>query len=297
MSHKKAALITLAFLAALLLGDRGLSFLLKKSLSYSPNRFITLYESDSRADILVLGNSRANRNFTEPELERLLGLKVVNLGLGDVSAVLSEALFFDFIDHHGNPGMLVIEATNLKVNSLEMGNMRLLGLYSERIREIIRNLHPQLYSTSAVFNLFHFNNEVFIRSIMEIFKEYKDKKLYGGISDKLLAILRKKERYTAPDLNDYSQNEAAFLRMLNYADTHNIPVRIILAPYFSVNGPNTDRYPRIWADYLKGLVGDRRIWDYTNLLEDRDLFKDQLHLNTKGARKFHEELISDGVFE
>ncbi len=297
MGTKKVLLLAVLSSSAFFAGDRLISWGIGSMLSMSHNRFVEMYSGKPEPGVLILGNSRADRHFTAPELERLLELDVTNCGIGGLSTVVSEVLLYDYVERVGKPKLLIIEPSNMIVEPNVVGDMRLFGLYSERMRNLTLDLQPKLYYTSKVFHLFRFNNDMFMRAFIGIFKREEDRRFRVTISDELLQKLKIEDE--SPDLKKitYSQNEQALKRMLEFADSNAIPVRIVMTPMLHFNQEVSTRNGKAWIEDLRGMVGAHKVWDYSDAFANPSLFGDRLHLNAKGLRAMNELLVRDGFFE
>ena len=289
----KAILITVAFLCALIAGDRVISWGLRTAMSYSQNRFVDLYQGRFTPGVLVLGNSRSDRHFPAPQVAEISGVDVANLGLGGESTMLSEALLYDYVDRVGKPQLLIVEASNLSVAPDNMGDMRLFGTYSERIRELTRQWKPKLYYTSALFNLFQLNNEMFFRVMLAIVRKERDRRHFAVIPDVMVERLRT-EKARPIDLREANRN--ALLRILKYTEERDIPTRVIVTPYLDVRNSEVEAFTAEFVSESQQALGRLKVWDYSKALPDREHFRDRVHLNAKGVDALLSKLKTDGFF-
>jgi len=297
MTYKKALFISIIFVGLLLGGDRLLSVVIEQIISFSENRFVSVYEGDHSPGILVLGNSRADAHFPASWLERISGEHVDNIGIGGESTVLSEALLYDYVDRLGKPKLLIIEPTNLVTNPDKVGDIRLFGIYSERIKEIVKQTNPDLYYGSELFHLLQYNNEMFIRVMYGIVKKGGGERVYKSvISDKLLEKLVNNPR-EATTLKIFEENVNSLQRMIAFADDHKIQLRLVISPYLRIENGTVTPYTKELIHRLHEIVGAHRLWNYTGEVVGRLKFRDSKHLNTAGVDAFHKELIKDGLFD
>lgn len=294
-NHKHALLILIVFISILWGGDKLLSLMLQEVLSFSEDRFIKLYESKYSESAVIIGNSRADRHFPAPQLSPIIGMPVVNLGLGRESMVLSEVLFRDYVEHNGLPRLLIIEPTNMVTDPTIVGGMRLFGIYSERINRLTRELNPEYFYTTRLFNLFYFNNEMFFRVLMGVIRPEKDRRHHGIIPDRLITELRKKE---AKGVMHHKENEMAIIRILEFAASNDIDVRLIATPYLSLNNVDQHDYMKDWLDWLQNRIGNNyRVFNYTRAIKRKENFRDTVHLNAKGVGELNKLFVNDNVFK
>src|SRR5215208_6499438 len=97
---RKPVAVALLFLAVVLAGDRLGAGVLRRLLLQSQSRFSTVYRGAARADVLVVGDSRAVNGVNRSEAQRLGGQRVFNLGYNGMGSVLTEALIADYLDHN-----------------------------------------------------------------------------------------------------------------------------------------------------------------------------------------------------
>jgi len=289
---RQALKIGLLFLVALFASDRLIAFGLKHAVDHSQDRFVRMYTGRARADILILGNSRADRHFPPRRLEALLpGKRVVNLGLGGISTTLSEALLLDFIERNGPPKTLVLALGGLNVDPASVGDMRLFGVYSNRIRAVTRHHDPKLYVAGTLFRLFRFNNEMFLRVLLGIVKEEKDRTLKAPIPSRLVERLR---RRTPDPVHAFPENLESLRHIIDCCDRNGIVFVPVITPVLEVNTP-----PNFgeWRREVGRTIGGRAaIRDYSTLVSDPALFHDASHLNADGVDVLLARMIRDGTF-
>jgi len=296
---QRLAVLAVVFASVVLVGDRALSFILEKAVAASHNRHVSMYTGKAGGDVLVVGNSRADRHFPPRMIHDLTDLSVVNVGLGGVSMRMSEILVKDYLDRYPPPKLLVVEASNLGADPGEIGDMRLFMIYSERIRLLERELRPHLYYVGEVFHLFRFNNFMFVRTLYELRERQSDRLHRGVISDAVLERLARSEGVIEEELPEpHPENVEAFQRLLAYAAELDIPTRAVVTPYLHL--PDRDRTTRYqWlTDEIDAVAGpERRVWDYSHAVEDTAGFRDPVHLNAQGVEMMLRTMMDDGFFE
>ena len=75
-------------------------------------------------------------------MAKKLDVRVVNLGFGGVSTVMSEVLLRDYVERNGRPRLLVVEPTCLTVSADEVGDMGLFTIFSERLNQLVKERNP-----------------------------------------------------------------------------------------------------------------------------------------------------------
>ncbi len=279
------------FIALLFFGDRLGAWCLQKLVARSQDRYVAMYEGRAKADILVLGNSRADNHFPPQMMNRALGVTTVNLGLGGVSAKLSEALMEDFIERNGTPKLIVVEATVLEVDPATIGDMMIFTSYSRRIAALLKEGMPRLFYTMRVFNLFQYNNEMLWRIVYHVWNPPFDRVHRGTMTPALLEQIRKRSVH----LPNHADNDAALRRMLDYAQQRGVPVRIVIAPFLKDQFVKFTNFES-WKAQVERLAPGQKIWDYSRSFDDPALFRDSVHMNTEGTKQLLQVMIDDGFY-
>jgi hypothetical protein len=289
----RVATFLLLFVPALFAGDRLIAAACARLVGMSHDRYVDVYEGRAAADILVIGNSRADNHFPPQLMGQLLGRKVVNLGLGGVSTVLAEALVADYIEKNGPPKLIVIEPSCLIVEPAAIGDMRLFSIYSKRIHGLIRRYMPEFHYAAEVFHAFNFNNEMFLRVLNQIRSIPEDRVHFTSITPELLQVIRAEGRFP---LVDYPDNEVALTRLLDYIRGQHIALRVVITPYLPDHLANLENFP-VWRTHLFEL-GVRRedFFDYSDRFNRPDYFRDGVHMNTEGTKKLLGVMMDEGFY-
>ena len=279
--------------ALLLVGDRLAAWGLQKLVARSQDRYVAMYEGRAKADILVLGNSRADNHFPPQMMTQALGATAVNLGLGGVSTALSEALMKDYIERNGAPRLIVLEATVLEVDPSVIGDMMIFTSYSPRIADLVKRNAPRLYYTMTVFKLFQYNNEMLWRILYHVWKAPFDRMHSGTMTPQLLAEIRRRGDY---HMTSFAENEAALRRMVDYARQRDIPMRIVVTPYLKEQFGKFTNFPT-WKAKVEGLARGQRVWDYSHSFDNPALFRDSEHMNSAGTTRLLQVMVHDGFYD
>jgi hypothetical protein len=283
----------LLFIPALFLGDRAIAAALSHVTLSSHDRYVKVYTGRAPADVLIVGNSRADNHFPPALLEQKAGVKAVNLGLGGVSLVIAEALVQDYIDHNGRPKLLIVEPSALTVDPAVIGDMRLFAAYSERMSGLVRHYMPKFHYAAKVFHTFQYNNEMFLRAAYNVVKPPTDRLHEGTIHPALMEVLKNRGAYS---LVNYPDNEPALTRLVKLAEQQGVQVAVVLSPYLPVQLGKIKNYDA-WRAQVAKLVGSHaRVLDYGGRVQDTAMFMDGVHLNGKGSERLLDMMVEDGVF-
>ncbi|NQV61954.1 MAG: hypothetical protein HQ502_19965 [Alphaproteobacteria bacterium] len=289
MKHWK--ILFMLFFAALFVGDRLGAMALHQLLNLSENRFARLYNGGEPDRIVIIGNSRADRHFPSSLLSAMTGKPVLNLGLGSVTTMEAEALLADFIEHNGQPALVIVEPTNLIVENAGLRDLRLFASNSKRLRAILRTQEPRLYWAGEFSHLFRFNNPMLVRVLKNIGRAQGDRLLHTTVTTQLVAQL---EGATPPLMINQPKNEAALARIIGLSKQHGFPLHMVITPFLPGHGPsNVDA----WINQLSRQYGDLvPIWNYANAIDGMEYFTDRLHLNARGVVRLLNLMQSDGHF-
>ena len=220
MQMANALKLTALFLVLLVVGDRVLATVGRFVVDGSPDRFVRIYSKSYDADVIVLGDSRADRHFPANRLSRALGVEVMNLGIGAESMVLAEILLSDYLDQGRTPDRVLIEVNCLVVAPERVGDMHFFGLYSDRIREHVRRSQPNVYFASKLLRLVHYNSGMFYRALFAHINPKADRLHAAAISEAAVERLRREPPRT---FRIYDENIAALKRIAAMSVEERLP--------------------------------------------------------------------------
>lgn len=283
------------FVVLLIGGDRLLSEAILLVVDASPDRFIQIYSKSYAADVIVLGDSRADRHFPAARLSQVLDAEVMNLGIGGLSMTVSELLLSDYLDGGRVPERVVVELNSLLVRPDHIGDMHFFGLYSKRIREHTRQSEPKLYRGSQLLRLLYFNSGMFYRVLFSHIQPESDRLHSAAMSEAAVERLRQESTKT---YRLRQKNLAALRRIGELSEQYGFKLELLVAPYFPVFEDRRQiRAIQSWLDQVREAMGPALpVRDYSSLLKERRYFRDSVHLNAAGVRLFVDRLIADGVF-
>lgn len=287
MRHAKSISVWLAALVVIVLaGDRAMSAVLDQVLVRSQFRFSRVYQRNSDAQILVLGDSRGMNSFSAPAMERLTGKRVLNLSYNSMNPRIAEAVLEDYLQSNRAPELVVIEVTCTVVDSNLATELRTYANRSPRLRALYAESHPRAARMGEVFHLLSFNSEFFFRALYYLRHSDQDSIPESTISADLLATPM--GPWTPVPI---PENLAALDRMVRLLRQRGIIVRLIIAPYLGGEAVQTR--------YLSDVISNRvhlPVFDYAAQGGLPERFADRVHLNRRGATAFCERLAADGVF-
>lgn len=289
MSTWQATRFLAVFLIVLFAGDRLLALGLDEVIRFSSLPYAKLYSSRGKADVLVLGNSRAFRHFDENTLSRVLGLKVSNLAVLGGSMETMNVVLDDYIARYGPPRAVIIEPSCLSGDNAQIRNMRHFTRHSSGLRAILQDVSPKLATAGQISHLFTLNGTAYLNALHKIISPYRQVPLEGSVS---LDGVQPPDR---PYFFNRENNLIALRKTLETLKRHQIRFEIVVSPVFAGYQATRTGY-QDWITSLSKVAGDQeRISDYAELSLPSASFYDPVHLNRDGVALFFDKLVSGGV--
>lgn len=289
MSTWNATRFLAVFLVVLFAGDRLLALGLDKAIRFSSLPYAKFYSGRGKADVLVLGNSRAFRHFDEKQLSRALGLKVSNLAVLGGSMETMNVVLNDYIARYGPPRAVIIEPSCMSGDNAQIRNMRLFTRHSPALQTILQDVSPNLATAGKISHLFTLNGTAYLNALHKIISPYRQVLFEGSVS---LDDVQPPER---PYFFNRQNNLIALRKTLKVLKQHQIRFEVVVSPVFSGFQATRAGY----QDWIKSLSrvagGEERISDYAELSLPAAAFYDPVHLNRKGVALFFDRLVSGGV--
>lgn len=242
------------------------------------------------ADVLVLGNSRADNHFPVSALQDMTCGRALNLGMGGAPTVLSALLWDDYVERHGAPRLLVLEPTGLVDNPHDLADLPLLAYYSPRIDAFVRQENQELWMANHAFNLMTFNNNQTMRLIAGLVKPAADRTLVGAIPDPMKAQLA-----AAPEemMTADAANWQALDHIIASAQAQGTRVAVVITPYFPTYAGKLKNFDAFFADLKGRLPAGVTVIDARRAVDKDELFMDALHVNEDGVRAMFAAMESD----
>lgn len=283
----------IALLVLVFAGDRGLASALEHLTLSSQQRYSLVYRGGQKNDILVLGDSRGVNGFYSPVIQERTGLRALNLSYNGMSTECAEAVLLDYLDHNSAPFLVVLEITNLGVESNLLTELKLFGGRSARIESLVALRYPQTHLATRVFHLFRFNGEMLLRALNYLRKSDQDWINRYRISPAILeAAARAPERSAA----SLPHNLASLQRIVADLKRRNIEVRLVISPYLPAYLPRIRDLDEWALKVEQELGGSVRVRNDASQLSDVALFADRLHLNEAGGRAYLDQLFDADFF-
>lgn len=274
--------------------DRVLASSLGSLLLRSDDRFVGIYRSDPPqarpADVVVLGNSRADNHFPAAEVEKATCGKALNLGMGGAPTVISDLLWQDYVERHGAPRLLILEPTGVVDDPHMLADLPLFGYYSPRIDAFLRQENPRLWASDHAFNLLAFNSNQTIRLALGLFRTADDRTLSGSIPASLKSQI---SRLPMEKLEGFAANWQALDRIVATARSHGTRVAVVVTPFFPGYIAKVGNFEEFFTELKQRLPHDVAVIDARQAVVDESGFVDALHVNREGVQTMFAAIAPD----
>ena len=312
MHYKKFTLRLVVFLLVIysldLMIGSVLEFLFFKQKT-GPNYQIIESITTNRADLVVLGNSRAQHHYNPRIISKKTGFSSVNAGLNGGYGVYLPTFQVDEISNNYKPKAIIVEIDPNALGFWKGNYDRLTVLlpfidrYPNAIDYILLRDNYQkvkLYSKS-----YRYNSLIYNELMYSLFaNKFNHVKSFIPISKKLsskdsIASVNKIRNMSSPttDIN----MELILKKLINIAKYKNIKLIFVNSPIY--NNTLNDNYSIAGKKAIQ-IMNDNKIsfWDYSNdtsFFNKYYLFSDRLHLNNKGAELYSniiaDRLVAEGI--
>ncbi len=289
----RAGLLRFAVLTALVLaGDRGLAALFDLALPHSQFRFSLVARGGQPPKVLLLGDSRAVNGLYAPELERLGGVPVLNLGYEGMSTLIAEAVLRDYLERNAPPRLMLLEVSDVTAPHTLLEGLTCYSHLSPALSALADQRSPVTQRAARLVHLYAYNGEVPLRALYYARRSDQDLINRHHIPPALVEEARAEADFDLPAL---PENLAALGRIAVLARERRIPLRFIVVPYLPEHLAHARNWDA-WLEAIRGAAGsDARIWDYGHAVTDHEQFADRVHLNELGATPLAARLVADGV--
>lgn len=312
MHYKKFTLRLVVFLLVIysldLMIGSVLEFLFFKQKT-GPNYQIIESITTNRADLVVLGNSRAQHHYNPRIISKKTGFSSVNAGLNGGYGVYLPTFQVDEISNNYKPKAIIVEIDPNALGFWKGNYDRLTVLlpfidrYPNAIDYILLRDNYQkvkLYSKS-----YRYNSLIYNELMYSLFaNKFNHVKSFIPISKKLsskdsIASVNKIRNMSSPTMD--INMEIILKKLINIAKYKNIKLIFVNSPIY--NNTLNDNYSIAGKKAIQ-IMNDNKIsfWDYSNdtsFFNKYYLFSDRLHLNNKGAELYSniiaERLVAEGI--
>lgn len=279
------------FFLLIVLLDSAVGVIFSRALptvKFGPLGVINKALADS-SELLVLGSSRALHHYDSKVLEEALGLSCYNGGIGGHGLLYSYALLAERVSRH-KPKIVVLDISpNVLVDPKALDKLTVflpLTNHSKPFSEIVQ-LNPAISPISRHINSVKYNSILYDLVLSHFATTNLDK---GFVPIKGTINLSTYRPVFGKKLFDNALNRKYLQRIVEICRENQMKMIMVISPSyddFDSNGTIKEFLKRFAAETsvpLFDFSGDK---DFVNRPE---LFKDQLHLNGKGAAIFSDIL-------
>ncbi len=262
--------------------DRLLAPELGAYLLTSNDRFMAIYRPDTAADVVVVGNSRADNHFPVSILREMTCGEALNIGMGGAPTTVNALLWQDYLERHEAPRLLIVEPTSLVDPPTDLADVPMLAHYSPRVDDFLRRTNSELWTTNRLFHLMAFNNNQTIRMLVGHFRPAsEDRTLDSAMSPEQHAHVERLPTETMPDL---PRNWEALDTIIRSAQERGTKVAVVVTPYLPKYAAKVTDLDDFLAMLKRHLPADVAFIDASRSLTHDEHFADPLHMNDTGVR-------------
>lgn len=255
---------------------------------YNINKYIYY---DQPADLAILGASRANHHYAIKLIEDSLNIVAYNWG-GDGQSILLQYLALLKANENGKLKIVILDLGNGQIGDWVKSHISSLYPYyweNDTIKNLVDEVEGMNMSPFMISSFVQYNSKIndiakSHKRKMELDKGYSPIPYTGKpfIRDKGQEVVSKNEKNK--ELN--STGIKYLKRMASMCQQKGIRFIVCISPILS-------SYEKKQVTKTIKTCSDNGIecWDMKDVIKDPYLFKDDTHLNAKGAELFTEMLI------
>jgi hypothetical protein len=248
----------------------------------------------SKADIYILGHSKASHHYDSRLLSAATGLSVFNAGADGKNAVYQNGLLKMLLKRH-KPKAIIYEAGDL-ITEFEGGTVDLFPYFyqDKEIRHLLE-LRDKWAVLKFLFPLYAYNNKIILIINGFLKKTPPPESGYEPLDGTLpprelkrLYDLSKQQKKPLP-LDSYALK--CLTETISLCHDNRIKVIFVYSPTYLPTDPDGQQHyiklsEQFSIPYLSYGKNDKYNWN-------KDWFRDAVHLNRQGAGAFTKNLISD----
>lgn len=254
----------------------------------------SLTESDE--DILILGSSRAAHHYVPSVFKDSLGMTCFNAGSDGMCIYYHYAVLSSYLASGRIPRMVIYDVNDFDLTrstsatfTLEAALDRLTPHYGEYLQiDSLFGLKGWQENVKMLLQTYRYNSKLVQLIKCNLLPSTEDNG-YEAVYGELAKGTELREVSDGQVLEIEEGKKNYFIKMMDTLQSYNIPLLLVYSPIYEKGHSN-----RI-AEIVN--IADKygvRIWDYSNKenLMNPALFKDNLHLNDKGAHLFTKLLVN-----
>jgi hypothetical protein len=244
-----------------------------------------------KADVLILGSSRANHSFDCRILEDSLGMKCYNAGRDGQNMVYDAMVFFTYIERH-IPKIVILDVASSMMDDSWFGNLNEMNCYyglAKPLDRIVDENSTWIERLKLKSNLYRYNNTWQWLLNARMAKSAADLDGYQpmpvNVNNPFKVRFVNEKPYQADN-----RCQEYLGQIINTCKENNIRIVITYVPSLSVtlNG-GVDEWAEKYCDSV--LVPFVNFEKDSSFYNHSELFYDPTHLNEKGAELFTKSFI------
>lgn len=296
----KYMLLVFSILLALFFVDRIFGKLLDRLYIYQTDK-VTYAIKKAKEDILILGSSRAVAHYDSKIIEKETGLSCFNYGVGGQNIYYHYAILNTVIRTH-KPKIVVYELFDIDITKTASSHDKdlLNALYpayniNDTIHSIVKLQGTKTRNKLVISSIYKHNSNLtnYIYNIL-LKPAWYDSAGYIAIEsgkwNKEIELLNEKYEFD-------NQKIEYIRRFMELCKSENIQLIFAVSPKYCIYEKNVN--PVFDTIRNMALNNDIEFWYYEQdkkFLDDRDYFKDPLHLKKEGATEYT-KIISEKIKE
>ena len=247
---------------------------------------------NSDAEILILGSSRAVHHYNPSLISSTLKKSSYNAGFGGQGMFLNYALLNE-ISKKNLPEIVILDLSpNIIVDKQSYSKLNIFLPYYKKyksFKEIIQ-LNSDFTKLELVSNLYIYNSTLydFFRNIF-----FKEKEKYSGFKPLKGEINKTNFKPFFLKKETMTNNKIMYLnKIIDFCKKYNIKLIGIVSPTYIKFDKNNRIINKLNTIFKNNDLEFYDYSNYANLYQNNIFFKDQLHLNEKGAAIFSDEIAN-----
>lgn len=286
-----------------------IDFYLKKDNCCGNNTWYQVYEGKIKADVVVLGTSRAEVQYDTEIIKQTTGLKAYNLGLSGTHYNVLKTRWKSYLSHNTKPKILILDVDDSSMQDLnEIYNkfQYLPYLNTDEYESVAKEIDDDYYYEKFVPIYKYRGYEMSIYKQIKALKNpvFCPKNVNGYLGNDLkwierdFEVLKKlKEKDKAKEkfhLNDYKEGFAVLNEIIKDCKQNNIKVIFVWSPsYFEAQSHHA--FTKECINGIVNKISKQNNINYYNFSKDsiclqRDNFYNSMHMNKLGVAQFSKKI-------
>jgi len=284
----------LIFIVLVIILDQALGRLLEHTFyNLRSGRFgVINLAVDTRADILVLGDSKAHHNYKPIVIANNLGLTCFNLGADGMNVIYHYILINHIINYY-KPKLIIYDVSGKEFNEkyFDPSKFSILMPYAQNCRSALDIIKKEdsFIDIKLLSRLYPFNQNLHSLVLHGLVAPRVTKGFEPLNGTNLAKELKNKKDVIPSKIEEKDILKFTFKALLDIVAEHKIPMVLINSPVWDFDDYyRSYNFPQNILNMLKGHAAELLIIqkDKYPQLNEEQLFRDTTHLNHQGAFVF-----------